>query len=166
MKTNDTHSTFTRRSALGLILAGLALPTTRALAGKEQFTRIKPHISFSPIKMTACSGETLTARFDSDLTVGASGSVRGYVRFDFGAGSRADFMAEVGGLDFDEAGQVIAARILLVRHRSAGRLAQDYALVSVAPVPGEDCLIYTTIGTQVGFEQRRFEVPGAWTVRR
>ena len=166
MKTNHAPLQFTRRSALGLILAGVALPSTRALAAKEQFTRIKPHVNYSPIKMTTCSGETLTARFDSDLTVGASGSVRGYLRFDFGGGRRADFLAEVGGLDFDEAGQVIAARILLLRHRSPGRLAQDYALVSVAPVPGEDCLIYTTIGTQVGFEQMRFEVPGAWTVRR
>lgn len=166
MKTNHTSTVFTRRSALGLILAGLALPAPRVLAAKEHFTRIKPHISYSPIKMTACSGEAFTARFDSDLTVGASGSVRGYLRFDFGEGSRADFLPEAGGLDFDEAGQVIAARILLLRHRSPGRLAQDYALVSVAPVPGEDCLIYTTIGPQVGFEQLRFAVPGAWTVRR
>ena len=165
MKTNDTTSKLTRRSAFGLILAGLTLPATRALAAKDVFIRSKPHIG-GPIVLSTCAGETFTARFDSDLTVGASGSARGYLRFDFGDGSRADYAPEVGGLDFDASGQPIRARVLLRLRRSAGRVAQDYAFLTVEPDASEDCLIYTTIGTQVNPGPLRFDVPGAWTVRQ
>lgn len=164
MKTNLTPSPFTRRSALGLILAGVAFPTTRALAAKDVFIRSKPHIKFSPIVLTTCSGEAFTARFDSDLLIGASGSARGVVRFEFDEDGRVDYVPEVGGLDFDPSGEPIRARVLLRLRRSEGRVAQDYAMLTVEPEPGEDCLIYTTTGTQVQFV--RFEVPGAWTVRR
>ena len=168
MKTNDIHSTFTRRSAFGLILAGIALPTTRALAAKDVSIRAKPHIG-GPIVLSTCAGETFTARFDSDLVIGANGSARGEVRFDFGGDERVDYAPEVGGLDFDAAGEVLRARVLLRRRRSAGRVAQDYAFLTVAPEPGEDCLIYTTVGTGWVYldpEPVRFEVPGEWTVRR
>ena len=164
MKTKDTTSKLTRRSAFGLILAGLTLPTTRALAAKEKFTRMKPHASFSPITLSACSGETFTARFDSDLLIGANGSARGYLRFDFGDGSREDYVPEVGGLDFDAAGQPIRARVLLRLRRSAGRVAQDYAFLIVEPDPSEPCLIYTTIGPMVYPGPLRFDVPGEWTL--
>ncbi len=166
MKTANPTSKLTRRSAFGLILAGLTLPTTRALAAKEKFTRMKPHVNYSPITLTACSGETFTARFDSDLLIGSNGSARGSVRFDFGDGSRADYAPEVGGLDFDPAGQPIRARVLLRLRRSAGRIAQDYAFLLVEPDAGEDCLIYTTVGTQVEAGPLRFDVPGEWTVAR
>ncbi len=166
MKTNNPTSKLTRRSAFGLILAGIALPSTRALAMRDVFVRSKPHILLTPIVLSTCGGESFTARFDSDLTAGANGSARGYLRFDFGDGSRADYAPEVGGLDFDPAGQPIRARVLLRLRRSAGRVAQDFAFLIIEPDASEDCLIYTTIGTQVNPGPLRFDVPGEWTVRR
>ena len=158
-------SSLTRRSALGLILAGVALPTTRALAAKDVFIRSKPHVS-GPIVLRTFSGASLTAIFDSDLTVGANGWVRGFVRFDFGDGRRADYVAERGALSFDAAGVATSATVLLLARRSDGRVALDYALLTVAPVPVEDCLIYTTVGPQVHAEPVRFVVPGVWTAVR
>lgn len=166
MKTNDTTPRFTRRSAFGLILAGIALPTAPALAAKEAFIRIKPHVNLSPIVLTTCSGESLTAIFESDLLIGANGTARGEVRFDFGADDRVDYVPVVGGLDFDAAGTVIAAHVLLRLRGSRGRVAQDYALLDVVPAESEPCLIYTTIGAEVYAEQVRFEVPGAFVVQR
>lgn len=167
MKRNLTPSQFSRRSALGLVLAGAALSattTTRALATGDVLIRAKPYFDYSPIVFTTCSGQAFTARFDSDLLIGASGFARGAVRFEFDDDRRVNYVPEVGGLDFDRSGQPIRARVLLRLRRSAGAVAQDYAMLTVEPDPGEDCLIYTTTGTQVEFV--RFEVPGAWTLRR
>lgn len=165
MKTNDSPPRFTRRSAFGLILAGIALPTAPALAAKDVFIRVKPHVG-GPIVLTTCSGESLTAIFESDLLIGSNGAARGEVRFDFGADDRVDFVPVVGGLDFDAAGAVIAAHVLLRLRGNRGRLAQEYALLAVTPHESEDCLIYTTIGTQVHAEQVRFEVPGVFKGQR
>lgn len=165
MKNTRPSSSLTRRGALGLILAGITLPTTRALAAKDVFIRSKPHIS-GPIVLRTFSGANLTAIFDSDLTVGAKGWVRGFVRFDFGGDRRADYVAERGGLDFDAAGVAVSATVLLLERHSDGRLAHDYALLTVAPVPGEDCLIYTTVGSCVHSEPVRSEVSGTWIATR
>ena len=161
----SSSSLTTRRSALGLVLAGVTIPALPALAGKEFFTRFKPHAN-SPIRLTTCSGETFTALFDSDLLVGTGGSARGFMSFTFGT-DVIEYVAEHGGLDFDSAGKPIRAVVLLSRRGSSGKDAHDFMLATVAPDPllPADCLIYTTVGPDVHVEPVRFEVPGTWEER-
>jgi hypothetical protein len=168
MKTKSTPVQFTRRSALGLILAGIALPTTRALAAKDVFIRSKPHINVW-ITARSFSGESFTAQLSDDLTVSSNGWVRGFLRLDLGGGKLVEYVAERGSLSLNTAGQVTSATVLLLERRSNGRLAQDFALVTLRPAEVDDCVVYDLVGTGVSpviGEPVRFEVPGAWTVRR
>ena len=163
MNTDPIPHRLTRRHALRLALAGGAsLPLSNAFAAnRETFLRITPATNPTTTVLTTFSGETLTAEVATDLLVGSRGHARGFLRFTLGDGT-VEYCAERGGLDFDPAGTPIRAWVLLRRRGGSGQLAQDYALASVEPAAGEDCLIYTTTGTQVG--PLRFELPGLWRI--
>ena len=164
-----TSTLTTRRSALALVLAGATLPASKSMAaqGGPRDVYLKIAYMSTSTQLLTCSGESLTALFETELLVGTGGTVKGFMRFTFGS-DVIDYVAERGGLDLDSAGEPIRAVVLLSRRGSSGMDAHDFMLATVAPdpVPSEDCLIYTTIGTDVHVEPVRFEVPGAWEVRR
>jgi hypothetical protein len=169
MKNANTTSQLTRRTAFGLLLAGLTLPTTRAFAAKDVFIRSKPHVNVW-ITAQTFSGRTFTAQLSDDLTVSSNGWVRGFLRLDFGGGRLADYVAERGSLTFDPAGQVTSASVLLLERRSGGRLAEDFALVTLRPAAEpDDCVVYDLVGpgvSAINGEPMRFDAPGSWVVRR
>jgi hypothetical protein len=154
----DTTEKMTRRGLAGLILAGLALPASKALAalpGDEITVILYP--APSPVVGISMSGEVFTAEFASDLRIGSGGGARGSVLFKrFGVFTH--YVAEVGGLDFDDVGDPIRAWVLMLLRRTDGRLAQEYALASIELNASEPCRIYAIMGTQVNVEPVRFEV--------
>jgi hypothetical protein len=164
-----TSTLLTRRSTFGLLLAGLTLPASRALAAKDVFIRSKPHVNVW-ITAQTFSGQTFTAQLSDDLTVSSNGWVRGFLRLDFGGGQVADYVAERGSLTFDPAGEVASASVLLLARRSSGRLAEDFAFVTLRPAAEpEECVVYDLVGPGVGAvhgEPVRFDAPGSWVVRR
>jgi hypothetical protein len=169
MKPNDTTPRFTRRSTLALILAGATLPQGRSLAAPSGARDVYLKIAYmsTATQLQTCSGESLSAWFESELLVGTDGTAKGFMHFTLGS-DVIEYVAERSGLDFDSAGVPLRAVVLLSRRGSSGKDARDFMLASVAPDPllPEDCLIYTTAGSQVHVEPMRFEVPGAWEVRR
>lgn len=177
MNNNSTPSTsplLTRRAALGLALAGATLPMTQSLAATGGNIPVYVHVINRPreVVLTPWPGESFPAQFESELLIGSNGTARGAMSYTLLHGEdipvRMVYDVERGGLDLDDAGNPIRVWVLSRLRRSAGRLAQDFALTSVAPAPllPEDCLIYTTVGSCVHVEPVRFELPGRWEVRR
>lgn len=169
---------FTRRRAVALLLSGATLPASKALAADPPggpadpmlgpvSVRVRPDEAQTPVVLTTCSGESFTATLTSDLVLGSRGGALGFLRLEFGDRDLR-YAAERGGLDFDGTGAVVRAWALLREQGGSGHVAQDFALLSVAPEVsgGEDCLIYTTTGTQIsGPEAVTFDVPGLFQVR-
>jgi hypothetical protein len=104
------------------------------------------------------------AAFDSELQVSSRGAARGYMLFGFGE-KNLDYVAERGGLDFDEAGNPVRAWFLMLLRGSQGRLALDYLLGSVRPIATDEHLICEIAGTQVNYEPVQFIVTGRFGIR-
>jgi len=167
MKTIATTPQYTRRSALALVLAGATLPAGKSQAAAGGTIDVYWHAISNGTPLTTCSGQSFTASFASEMLVGSGGVVKGYMRFAIGS-AVIDYVAIRGGLDFDSAGQPIRAVVLLSRRGSSGTDARDFMLATVEPDsdPSGDCLIYTTIGTQVHAEPTHFRVRALWGVRK
>lgn len=151
----------TRRNAFGAILAGMTLPTSRALAAKDVFVRSKPHINVL-ITAQTFSGETFTARLSDDLSARSDGKARGFLRLDLGGGNLVDYVAERGSLTLNSANQVTSVTFLLLERRRNGQLAEDYAMVVLRPAADpEECVVYDLVGPGVRLEPVRFDVPGS-----
>ena len=159
-----TH--ITRRTAAGLLLAGAALPAAKAFAthrrGQDAWATIDAN---GIVVMATFSGGSVTAAFESELEIGSRGGARGFMSFGFGD-ENVDYVAQLGGLDFDEAGVPNRAWFLMVLRGSDGGVVQDFALGSVDLDASEPCRIYDILGTQVNFEPVRFEVPGLVEILR
>jgi hypothetical protein len=164
-KRGDAMDTrITRRSAAGLILAGLAFPVAKAVAAEKIVVRIRPNADPTLAVLTDCDGGTLTGALSTDLRVGSHGSARGFMRFAIG-GRTIDYTAELGGLSFDDAGDPIRAWILMRTRGSHGLVAQDYLLGAIAPDTAiADCLIYDFVGPIVHDTAVRFDVPGRFEI--
>jgi hypothetical protein len=156
----DTTKQITRRTATGLLLAGATLPATKAFAthhrGQDAWASIDAN---GTVVMATISGGSVTAAFDSELQIGSRGGARGFMSFGFGD-ENVDYVAKLGGLDFDEAGIPNRAWFLMLLRGSDGGVAQDFALGSVDLDASEPCRIYDILGTQVNVEPVRFDVPG------
>jgi len=162
---NSTEK-ITRRTAAGLLLAGAALPAAKAFAthhrGIDAWVKID---SSGVVVVTTFSGGTFTVAFDSELLIGSRGGARGFMRFGFGD-KNVDYVAELGGLDFDEAGVPIRAWFLMRLRGSDGGVVQDFAQGSVDLDATEPCRIYDVVGTQVNVQPVRFEAPGQFAIVR
>ena len=150
----------TRRSAAGLLLAGLAIRTTKTLAAERVVVRIRLNAQPTLAALTDCDGETVTAAFSSDLHIGSYGGARGFMRFAIGDRT-IDYAAERGSLDLDDAGAPIRAWILMRTRGGHGLVAQDYLFGTIIPDPATaDCLIYDIVGPNVHDTPVGFDVPG------
>ena len=154
----------TRRSAAGLLLAGLAIPTTKTLAAERVVVRIRLNAQPTLAALTDCDGETITAEFSSDLHIGSYGGARGFMRFAIGDRT-IDYAAERGSLDLDDAGAPIRAWILMQTRGGHGLVAQDYLFGTIIPDPATaDCLIYDIVGPIVHDTPVGFDVPGRFEI--
>jgi hypothetical protein len=151
----------TRRSASALLLSGLAFPVAKAVAASKVAVRIRPNSDSTLVAPTDCNGVTFTATLSTDLRV-EPGGARGFLRLAMG-GRTIDYVAELGGLDFNDVGEPIRAWILMRTRRSQGLEAQDYLLGSVVPDTA-DCLIYDFVGPNVRDTAVAFEVPGRFEI--
>ena len=154
----------TRRSAAGLLLAGLAIPATKAVAAEKVVVRIRLNAQPTLAALTDCDGGTFTAAFSCDLHVGLYDGVRGFMRFAIGDRT-IDYEAERGGLDLDDAGEPIRAWILMRTRGGHGLVAQDYLFGAITPDPATaDCLIYDIVGPNVHDTPVGFDVPGRFEI--
>jgi hypothetical protein len=152
----------TRRGAAALLLSGLAFPVAKAVAASKVVVRIRPNVDSTLVALTDCNGVTFTATLSTDLRVESGGGARGFLRLAMG-GRTIDYVAELGGLDFNDLGEPIRAWILMRRRRSQGSVAQDYLLGSIVPDTA-DCLIYDFVGPNVRDTAVALEVPGRFEI--
>jgi len=156
----DTTEKITRRGAVGLVLAGLTLPAAKAFATHHRGVDAHIVVDATGVVLTTFSGEIFTAEFACDLQIGSGGGARGSALFKrFGVFTH--YVAEVGGLDVDEAHDPIRAWVLMRERRSDGQLAQDWALASFEPSAVEDIYLKISwMAPTLNHEPVQFAVPG------
>jgi len=160
----DTTEKITRRGAVGLVLAGLTLPASKALATHHRAVDAHIVVDATGVVVTTISGEIFTAEFACDLRIASGGGARGSALFKrFGIFSH--YVAEVGGLDVDEAGVPFRAWALMRERLSDGQLAQDWALASCEPSAVKDVYItYDWMAPALHHEPVQFAVPGHFEI--
>lgn len=150
-----------RRLSLEL-LAALVVVLCSALppahAATDKLDPIKVHVDASTIELRLASGEIVRARFESDVIVSRSGQARGDMTFTFDDGTVLDYRAVAGRVELDAAGEIQRVWVSLVTQPGGGQ--RGFAVASIVPEAGEDCLIYDILGPDVHDGEATFEVPG------
>jgi len=142
------------------LLAGAALPAAKAFATHQRGVDAWASIDANGIVvLTTISGLTFTAAFDSELLIGSRGGARGYMSFGFGD-ENVDDVAELGGLDFNEAGEPLLAWFLMRLRGSDGGVTQDYLMGQVDTDASALFHRYILFGHNVNAEPVRFEASG------
>jgi hypothetical protein len=161
----NANEQITRRSAAGLLLAGAALPVAKAFASHRRGVDAWAQVDANGIVvMTTFSGEFVTAWFESELLIGSRGGARGFMSFGFGD-ENVDYVPQLGGLEFDAAGNPVRAWVLLRERLSDGQLAQDWALASITPsASGDIYLEYDFMFPSLHHEPVRFVAPGRFEI--
>lgn len=118
-----------------------------ALAQKEVFTRSKPHVNVGTV-----GGEPADIWFHSNASVFEDGKATGVLQFRVDGGE--DFLYRVvQGEAIVVRETVIELSLILERVGEDGAATGEIDLAIGRPDPMvEDCLIYTTIGTDVRLE--------------